>query len=179
MDITERKKFYEKVYFYELDRRDQIYMKLRLPITVLTFTASVNFFLITKLLASYIASHSTANIIGIAAILLSILILIYLLRCIYRVLIGWVYNEISLQDFEKYYDKLVEHYESYDSENHNEQEAKLMAEEIIEKTLTRQLVEYAHHNRKINLARGNYIVKFIKALPFYLLLLALLYTVAL
>ena len=176
MDIKERKKFYEKVYFYELDRRDQIYGKLRLPITVLTFTTSVNFFLVTKLLVSYIDPYNATNfILGAAVILLSISILTYLLHCIYRVLVGWEYNEVSLKDFEEYYDKLAEHYKKYNRENLNEQELKLMTEETFEKTLTQQLVECTDHNHKINIAKGNYILNFIEALPAYLFFLALLY----
>ena len=179
MDIKERKKFYEKVYFYELDRRDRIYTKLRLPITILTFMGSVNFFLITKLLVSYIGPYNAINIIlGITVILLSISMFIYLLRCIYHVLVGWVYHEVSLKDFEEYYDKLAEHYKKYNSENLNEQKLKLMIEEIFEKTLTQQLVRCTYHNHKVNIAKGKYILNFIEALPAYLFFLALLYAVS-
>ena len=175
MDIVERKKLYEKVYFYELDRRENIYIKLRLPVSILTFMAPVNFFLISKLLDLDLMSLG-AVAITIAIAISSIFILGYLSYCIYRVLTGWEYHVIALEDFEKHYDTLVKYYKEYYSKDHNEQELELMAKEIFEKNLVQQLVKYAVHNRNINLARGNYIIKFIEMLPFYLLLLTLLYT---
>ena len=50
MNITEKRKFYERVYFYELDKREQIYVRLRLPIAILTFMVPINFFLVTEVL---------------------------------------------------------------------------------------------------------------------------------
>ena len=170
MDITERKKFYEKVYFHELDSRDRIHMKIRLPVTVLTFMGSINFFLITKVFALG-SELSIKLVIPSIFTILSILIFIYLVRCIYQVLIGWEYHKVSLKGFEGYYNQLTEHYKKY----YDEQKLASIVKETFEKSLAQQLMKYADHNLNINLAREAYLVRFIKILPFYSFVLILLY----
>ena len=49
------------------------------------------------------------------------------------------------------------------------------AEETFEKNLTRRLMEDANYNQNINLERNAYIVKFIRILPSYPVVLALFY----
>ena len=174
MNITERKKFYEKLYFYELDSRDKIYMKIRLPITILTFMASINFFLIAKVFV--LGSELSIKLVMPSMFtILSVLILIYLLHCIYQALIGRTYHEVSFKDFEKYYNQLTEYYKKYYGKDYDEQKLALMADETFEKNLAQQLMEYADHNRNVNVERGGYLMRFIKILPFYSFVLILLY----
>ena len=174
MDITERKNYYEKVYFYELDRRSKIHMEIRLPIAILTYMASVNFFLITEVFA--LGSESSIKLV-MASIFttISVCILAYLLRCIYRALIGWVYHEVSLEDFEKYHKELTEYYKEYYVIDHDEQKLALMVRETLEKNLAQQFMECADYNHNLNLEREGYINRSIQGLPFYLFSLTLSY----
>ena len=168
MDITERRKFYERVYFFELDKRERIYTRLKLPITVLTYMASINFFLITEAITLIFKNFVIFNMPN-AFIVISLYVLIRLSHCIYKVLSGWIYNEVSPKDFDEYYDKLIEYYKKYFDEDLSK------VGKTLEKNLTRQLMEYANHNQNINLKRNAYIVKFIEILPYYSVVLVLFY----
>ena len=171
MDITERRKFYERVYFFELDKRERIYTRLKLSITVLIFMASINFFLITEAITLIFKMPYTFIVISLFVfiIVISLCILIYLSHCIYKAFSGWTYHEVSPKDFDEYYGRLIEHYkEHFDGDLSK-------AGEALEKNLTQQLMECADHNHNINLERNAYIIRFIRILPFYPVVLALFY----
>ena len=160
MDITEKRKFYERVYFFELDKRERIYTRLKLSITVLIFMASINFFLITEAITLILKMPYTFIVISLFVfiIVISLCILIYLWHCIYKAFSGWTYHEVSPKDFDEYFDEDLS-----------------KAEETFEKNLTRWLMKCADHNHNINLERNAYIVRFIRILPYYPAVLALFY----
>ena len=174
MNLKEKRKFYEKVYFFELDKRENIYTKLRLPIAILTFIGSFNLFLITETIPSISEKFiilSVSNVFMVS----SSFILIYLGYCIYNVLTDWTYHEVSPKDFDEHYDKLIRYYQKDSGEEQDEQKSELIVREPFEKDLTRQLMECANYNHNINIERNAYIVRFIEVLPLYLVVLALFY----
>ncbi|MBC6414514.1 MAG: hypothetical protein GDA45_06510 [Chromatiales bacterium] len=173
MDIKERREFYEKVYFYELDKPEKLYARLRLPLAILIFIIPINFFLISEVITS-ISDGSIISVVLIISIS-SLLILLYLLYCIYRMLTGWTYYEVSLKDFDEHYGRLIEYYKKWSDEDRDKQKAELMARETFEKDLTQQLVECTNHNQNLNLVRSAYIIKLIKILPYYTIFIALSY----
>ncbi len=174
MDRTEKRKFYEKVYFYELEKREQIYVRLKLPIAILTFMVPINFFLIGKAVA-FAWEQSMIISIPSAFMIISSSILVYLLYCIYKVLTKWIYYEVSLKGFDEYYDRLTEYYKKDLDKYRNKQELELTVREIFEKDLTQQFMKYADYNHNINLARNAYIVRFIEVLPSYSIVITLFY----
>ena len=171
MDITERQKFYEKVYFHELDQREKIYAKPNLLVLSLTSMAAINAVLIVIIFDL----GSEASLMSIVLGIFSVLILICLLYCIYRALTGWVYHKIPLKGFEKHHNEMIEYYKEYYSEDHNEQKLELMAKETFQENLTQQLMVCADHNSKINQKRNTYIIWFTQILLLYLAVLASLY----
>ena len=174
MNRTEKRKFYEKVYFYELEKREQIYSRLKLPIAILTFMAPVNFFLIGKAVA-FAWQQSVIISIPNALTIVSLSILIYLSYCVYKVLNKQTYHEVSLRSFDEYYDRLMKCRKKDFDQGQNKQDLELTVREILEKNLTQQFMKYTDYNRNINLARIAYIVRFIQVLPSYSIVIALFY----
>ena len=174
MDRTEKRKFYEKVYFYELEKREQIYARLKLPIAILTFMVPINFFLIGKA-AAFAWQQSIIISIPNALIIISLSILIYLSYCVYKVLNKWTYHEVSLKSFDEYYDRLMEFRKRDFDQDRNKHDLELTVRKIFEKNLTQQFMKYTDYNHNINLARIAYIVRFIEVLPSYSIIIALFY----
>ncbi len=174
MDRTEKRKFYEKVYFYELEKREQIYSRLKLPIAILTFMAPINFFLIGKAAALAWQQSIIISILN-ALIIVSLSILIYLSYCIYKVLTKWTYHEVSLRGFDEYYDRLIECCKRDFDQGRNKQDLELTVKKILEKNLTKQFMKYTDYNHNINVVRNAYIVRFIQVLPSYSIVIALFY----
>ena len=105
---------------------------------------------------------------------ITIAILFFLVRFIYKALTTWTYYEVSLEEFNEYYDRLINYYREYSNENQDPQKLELLVVETFEKDLTEQLMKCENHNREVNMARNAYIKYFMQTLPLYIVSVALL-----
>ena len=186
MYMTEKREFYERVYFHELNKQAQIYEKLRLPIAILILIVPVHFFAISEIwnniksvidisdLYNKIMSDLFTVIVLPSLAVITIAILFFLVRFIYKALTTWTYYEASLEEFNEYYDRLINYYREYSNENQDPQKLELLVVETFEKDLTEQLMKCENHNREVNMARNAYIKYFMQTLPLYIVSVALL-----
>lgn len=181
MDIQERRKFYQSIYFYELDMRDKIYMKSRLPVAILVVMIPVNIFLIKGIYTASGFVFSFSWFLGV----LSLLLLGRLMYYIHRGIVGWEYSVVPLEKIEEYFDALKTHYEEYYKTYYKEhsiptdkQEPIKIARRTFEKNLVEQFLEFSLTNQRNNQERSACITRFFKLLPFYFLVLVILYFIS-
>lgn len=159
MNIQERRKFYENAYFYELDKQDKIYMRLRLPVTILVFVGPVHFFLIKEVFARAGFTFNTYSVLS----MLSVIAFVYLLYCVCNGLRSRIYCRMPLDVLEEHCYQLKKYYEQYPNGT--------KAEDIFEENFVKEIIEATERNLNANQKRMSYIVKYFYVLPIYLFFL--------
>jgi len=174
MNMQRREDFYEDVYFHEMNKRESIYARSRLVLSISGLLASVSFWVAEKILQLILSSAVILDPLSLFAIGLSVSIFAYLFYCVYRSLVYGKYYEIPMSILDAQYDRLVKHYEKYHGKR-SKQEVELMIREAFDKQLIKWIAKCNERNQNTNLFRSTYVTKCFNIFPLYLFALALLY----
>tara|TARA_R110001583_G_scaffold177935_1_gene333586 strand:- start:276 stop:803 length:528 start_codon:yes stop_codon:yes gene_type:complete len=139
MDMKDRKGFYEKIYFHEIDVRDKLEGRLKLPMTVFAVLIAMALFLFNDSIKEKTCELSFIFItIYTNACLIFILSVFFFIKSWYGYTYKMIPNAIAI---ENYYQEI---YESYLSQDENE--AVAWTNEAFEEYLLTTFRDYAAFN---------------------------------
>jgi hypothetical protein len=154
------REFYEKMYFWELERKSKIQSTLALPISVTAFGIAI----MTYSLDGYV-HKAKYDFVLILPLAISVLAFLYVLRMSWMILSASSYKAIwTMEQFKSHYVELVEF-----SREHPDAPA---AEATFEENLINDLALCTTHNAVVNDRRAAALYKVHKA-AFVLVLFAL------
>ena len=148
MNIKERREFYEKIYFHELDVREKLENRLKLPMTMFAIVSTMAIFLFNDIIVrNFFEPEALFLTVYFSAIISTILSIFFFIKSWYGYIYKMIPNTITL---ENYFQEINISYKEIDNEHAEE-----WTNEAFEEYLLSTFKDYAAHNT-INNDRKSY-----------------------
>ncbi|MCY7297057.1 hypothetical protein [Alteromonas sp. a30] len=168
MNTTERREFYEKLYFHELEVREKLEGRLKLPMTIFAIVTAMVLFLFNEIIVkkSFEPDAFFLTIYGGGVVALVVFIFFFV-----KSWYGYTYKMVpNAVVIENYFQEISEHYNEVDAEH-----AETWSKEAFEEYLLSTFRDYAAHNTVNNDRKSYNLYKSITALIIAFSLFAVAY----